>query len=37
MMDTLGKLGEDAAARWLEAHGHSVLSRNWRGIGMTST
>ena len=31
MMDTLGKLGEDAAARWLEAHGHSVLSRNWRG------
>ncbi|MCR5560213.1 MAG: YraN family protein [Bacteroidales bacterium] len=31
MTDTLGKLGEDAAARWLESRGHSILSRNWRG------
>ena len=31
MMDELGKLGEEAATRWLEAHGHSILSRNWRG------
>ena len=30
-MDPLGKLGEDAAAQWLEERGHSILSRNWRG------
>jgi len=28
---TIGKLGEDAAAAWLERHGHRVLGRNWRG------
>ena len=30
-MDETGRFGEDAAARWLEGHGHSILSRNWRG------
>ena len=24
-------MGEQAAARWLESRGHSILSRNWRG------
>lgn len=28
---TTGRLGEDAAAAWLERHGHTVLGRNWRG------
>lgn len=28
---TTGLLGEDAAAAWLERHGHRVLDRNWRG------
>lgn len=26
----IGRMGEDAAALWLERHGHSILSRNWR-------
>jgi putative endonuclease len=25
-----GNQGEDAAARWYEAHGYAVLARNWR-------
>ncbi len=29
-MDPVGKAGEDAAALWLERHGHNILSRNWR-------
>jgi putative endonuclease len=28
---TLGRLGEDAAARWYEEHGYAVVERNWRG------
>lgn len=28
---TLGRLGEDAAARWYEAHGYVVVERNWHG------
>ena len=30
-MDAVGKMGEDAACRWLQQNGHSVLARNWRG------
>lgn len=30
-MDEVGKKGEDAACRWLAAHGHQILGRNWRG------
>lgn len=30
-MDVTGRMGEEAAARWLEERGHSILSRNWRG------
>jgi len=26
----LGRVGEDAAAAWYEAHGYDVLDRNWR-------
>ena len=26
----LGALGEDAAAKWYEAHGFEILDRNWR-------
>lgn len=26
----LGKLGEDIAAKWLKAEGHTILHRNWR-------
>lgn len=26
----LGATGEDAVARWYEAHGYEVLARNWR-------
>lgn len=26
----LGRRGEDEAAAWLEAHGHTILERNWR-------
>ncbi len=26
----LGRSGEDAAAAWYEAHGYTVLARNWR-------
>jgi putative endonuclease len=28
---SLGRLGEDAAARWYEANGFTVVDRNWRG------
>lgn len=28
---TLGRLGEDAAARWYEEHGYVVVERNWHG------
>lgn len=28
--DVLGRLGEDAACRYLEGIGHTVLERNWR-------
>ncbi|MCC8019609.1 MAG: YraN family protein [Rikenellaceae bacterium] len=28
--ETIGRLGEDAAADWLEGHGYAVLERNWR-------
>lgn len=28
--DVLGRLGEDAAVRYLERHGLVVLARNWR-------
>jgi putative endonuclease len=28
---SLGRLGEQAAARWYEAHGYTVVARNWRG------
>ncbi|MDY6054305.1 YraN family protein [Micrococcus sp.] len=27
----LGRYGEDVAARWLQARGHEVVARNWRG------
>lgn len=27
----LGRLGEDAAARWYEANGYVVVDRNWHG------
>lgn len=27
---TIGRLGEDAAAAWLQRHGHSIVSRNFR-------
>ena len=30
-MDAVGKSGEDVACAWLEARGHRVLERNWRG------
>lgn len=26
----LGRRGEDQAASWLEANGHTILERNWR-------
>ena len=26
----IGALGEDATARWYEAHGYAVVARNWR-------
>lgn len=28
---TLGRLGEDAAARWYEENGYVVVDRNWHG------
>ena len=28
---TIGKLGEEAAADWLQKEGHNILCRNWRG------
>ncbi|MCD8172224.1 MAG: YraN family protein [Alistipes sp.] len=28
--EKIGRLGEDAAAGWLENHGYAVLERNWR-------
>lgn len=29
MTTTLGKQGEDAACRWLEAKGYRIVARNW--------
>ena len=26
----IGRIGEDAAAAWLQRHGHRIISRNWR-------